>query len=294
MLKTAFNDYADKRSTSLRSLRFTYRGKTLFLSSVANKTPDECRMRDLDIIEVHNLTAPQESSGSDATAPASSTNQETNKSSRKKNKSTSNAHKKAKDKKKQSNHSQESIQQEEPEIDLEECKAHHSKILSKLNEEVQPRLKEIRMRLNALDLERQPPKKKKKNKRKKKAKVGIADLQVKLPDSTGLGGKAGKPFYPIQVGEVQNLHRTTKPSNSSPSSTLDLHGCTREEALAKLDQSHKVWVDTAMRGSYPFVMSAVIVCGCGSQVLSETVQEWIKSTRSVCNAPKQNSPRSKF
>jgi hypothetical protein len=53
---------------------------------------------------------------------------------------------------------------------------------------------------------------------------------------------------------------------------LDLYGCTREEAIARLTESLKKWVDTAMKGSYPFVITAVIVCGCGSQVLSETVK----------------------
>jgi DNA-nicking Smr family endonuclease len=66
---------------------------------------------------------------------------------------------------------------------------------------------------------------------------------------------------------------------------LDLHGCTREEAIARLNESLEKLVDIAMKGYDPFVITAVIVCGCGSQVLSETVQEWIKSTSQVRNAP---------
>ena len=153
------------------------------------------------------------------------------------------------------------------------------------------------MRLNALDLERQPPKQREKSKRKKRVKANV-DLQI-LPKS-GIGGKAGRAHFVVQVGEVQNLYRTTKQSvlssqhSPSSASTLDLHGFTREEALIKLDESLKVWVDTAMHGSYPFVIPAMIVCGCGNQILSETVEKWIKSTRNVCNAPKNSIPRNKF
>jgi hypothetical protein len=109
---------------------------------------------------------------------------------------------------------------------------------------------------------------------------------------TGVGGKAGKPYFVVQVGEEQYLYKTHKSSahtsQNSPRNipTLDLHGCTREEAAVKLNESLKVWVETAMKGSYPFVITAEIVCGCGSQVLSETVQTWIKSTSQVRNARK--------
>ena len=41
---------------------------------------------------------------------------------------------------------------------VEDYKRQHSMILSKLHEEMQPRLREIRMKLNTLDIERQPPK----------------------------------------------------------------------------------------------------------------------------------------
>jgi len=62
----------------------------------------------------------------------------------------------------------------------------------------------------------------------------------------------------------------------------------REEAIVRLNENLEEWVVTAMEGAYPFVITAVIVCGCGSQVLSETVQEWIKSTSQVRNAPKNH------
>ena len=283
-LKTLFNDYAEKRGISLRLLRFSYNGKTLFLSSVGSKTPDECMMRDQDVITVHDTSSVQE--------PSISASNQTKKSTAKKSKS--NKPKKAKGKKKKQTKQH---QNKEPEMSLEEYKAQHSKILTKLHEEAEPRLKEIRTRLNALDLERQPPKqKKKKNKKKKNFNKEVIDFQM-LPTS-GVGGKAGKPRFEVQVGEVQNLYKTTKPSvmaasqksmmcsSATQSTTLDLHGCTKEEALHQLDTNLKVWVDTAMQGSYPFVIPATIVCGCGNQILSKAVENWIKSTRNVCNAPK--------
>lgn len=298
-LKTLFNDYAEKRGLSLRSLRFSYLDETLFLSSVGNKTPDELKMRDQDIISVHNTNSSSQETSS------SNSNHTNNKSSPTKKSKTNNKNSQRKTKGKGKN--KQNKQQEGPAVkSLEECKAQHSKILTRLHEEVEPRLKEIRNRLNALDLERQPPKKKKNKKNKKKnAQVGCVNLQIfHHSDSSGVGGKAGKPYYVVQVGEVQNLYKTTKrstssvqflshKSSSSCSSTpeLDLHGCTREEALVKLDENLKVWVDTAMRGSYPFVIPATIVCGCGNQVLSEVVHDWIKSTRNVCNAPKNSMPR---
>ena len=107
----------------------------------------------------------------------------------------------------------------------------------------------------------------------------------------GLGGKAGRSRYVVQVGEVSNLYKTAKPSsrnsaaNADPLPTLDLHGHTKEEAVAALDAALEVWADEAMRGSYPFVREAEIICGCGSQVVSETVAEWIRDNVRVRNAP---------
>jgi hypothetical protein len=65
-----------------------------------------------------------------------------------------------------------------------------------------------------------------------------------------------------------------------------LHGYTREQALVKLDENLKIWVDTAMKGAYPFVIVVHIICGCGNLLISETVQKWIKSREKVRNAPK--------
>ena len=154
---------------------------------------------------------------------------------------------------------------------------------------MQPRLKEIRNRLNALDLERQTPKKKnKKNRRKKHAKEHV-DHQVLPISGTTTGGKAGKPFFLVQVGDVDNLYKTQKPKNHYAATTsIDLHGYTKNEAFDTLHKNLPQWIDVAMKGEYPFVTQVKIICGCGNQILAEVVQEWIRSSRNVSNAPKKS------
>lgn len=277
-LKTLFNDYAEKRGVSLRSLRFSYKGETLFLSSTGNRTPDELNMIDQDVITVRNMEVSQELN---STIPK-----------KKKKQTAKQAKKHGNGAKKRKGKGNKKIQRTVDVRDASpdgECRAQHSKLLSKLHEEVQPRLKEIRTRLNALDLERQPPKEKQKNKKKQKGAKTI-ERQMNLPHP-GVGGKAGKPHFAVHVGEVRNLYKTTKlRRRTRPAArdvpTLDLHGCTRDEALARLDACLAAWVDVAMKGAYPFVTPARIVCGCGGQVLSETVERWIRERDQVANSPK--------
>ena len=165
----------------------------------------------------------------------------------------------------------------------------HSKLLSKVHDEVYPRLKKIRQRLNNLLIERSPVKVK-----APRIQSGSQNITPKEnPCTIGLGGKAGKSHFNIQVGEVSNLYKTSKASHYTLGSlpTLDLHGYSSEEALKKLDYSLKVWVEMAMHESYPFILQAEIVCGCGSQTLSEVVDTWIRSNKDVCNAPKNRRGR---
>lgn len=60
------------------------------------------------------------------------------------------------------------------------------------------------------------------------------------------------------------MYKTTKSSAAaSPQCqgripTLDSHGCTRDEAIIKLNESLKVWVDTAMKRYHPFVITVVM------------------------------------
>merc|ERR1712087_88151 len=174
----------------------------------------------------------------------------------------------------------------------------HSKQLTKIHSEAQDQFKQIRQRLNNLVIERRQPKIKSKCPRSHKKEPSLPSLSNN-PFNEGLSGKAGKSRFAVQVGEVENLYKTAKLSaiafsnrpSSSTALALDLHGCTREEALVKLDDTLKVWVNTAMQGSYPFVVPATIVCGCGNQILSEAVQGWIRSNDKVSNAPKVRSSK---
>ena len=110
-------------------------------------------------------------------------------------------------------------------------------------------------------------------------------------DDGQLGGKAGKTQFIIQVGEVSNLYKTTKSSSASrgrrqDDTLIDLHGLTSEEAIYRLDKHLPSWIETAMKGTYPFVIPVKIVCGGGSQILAEAVENWIKQNDHVANAPK--------
>ena len=58
--------------------------------------------------------------------------------------------------------------------------------------------------------------------------------------------KAGKLVYPVPVGNVSSLYKTSQLS-CKQLTTVDLHGLPRHEALEKLDMSLPVWVDIAMR-----------------------------------------------
>jgi len=168
----------------------------------------------------------------------------------------------------------------------EKDKIQHSKQLSHVLDEAQPLLKSIRQRLNSLNIERTLPKQKRSSQKKSKATVA----PIWNPSTTGIGGKAGKSHVVVQVGESCNLYKTMKrPAHSLQQQkpiVTDLHGLTKEEALSTLNSSLPQWTDIAMKGSYPFVIPVKIVCGGGSQVLSEAVENWVRQTGNVCNAPK--------
>ena len=68
--------------------------------------------------------------------------------------------------------------------------------------------------------------------------------------------------------------------------TLDLHGCSGGEAEEMHCKSLREWIDEAMKGEYPFVISVNIVCGGGSHVLSDLVARFIRDTPQVANRPK--------
>ncbi|KAL7538523.1 hypothetical protein ACHAXR_008615 [Thalassiosira sp. AJA248-18] len=149
-------------------------------------------------------------------------------------------------------------------------------------EELGPLLKDIRNHLNDLTIEKSAPKVRRHKSAKKKE---TKETPLTLPAEETLGSKAGKIAYPILVGEVTNLYKTSKSFARAPIS-IDLHGYSKDEALKKLDESLPVWVDTAMKGVYPWVIPVDIICGGGSQILSEVVHTWIHTNRRVANRPK--------
>ena len=241
-LKTLFNSYAEQRGTSLRSLRFSHKSKTLFLSSVGKKTPDELNIQNQDRIHVRDSSIPEEPN-------CSSSNQVNTLSAQMKGKS-QNCPRKANSRRKKA-----PVKRQQSVKTLEECKAQHSKMLTKLHEEVQPQLKQIRNYLNLFDLERKPPKLKVKSTRKNKKSKAVVVNDI-LPN-LGIGGKAGKPYFMVQVGDVENLYNTKKHCrlhHSVADTMIDLHGYTKNEALNTLDENLLGWVKSTMEGNYPWVI----------------------------------------
>lgn len=267
-LKELFSNYSEDQGVSLRELRFTFAGKTLFLSSASNKTPAQLRMKHNDTILVTpTLTTSQEEAHRSSPVKPEKLSSRGSKKKRSKSKRTKSTLAIGADRHQQHH------------------KVLHSQALTRLFEEAEPRFKEIRQRLNVMNLERTLPK------QKKKLFPPTMHKPAYNPSMEGLAGKAGKTIYVIQVGEVENLYKSSKKSLQRAANrpqTIDLHGCSKVEALSKLEESLPQWQETAMMGAYPFLQSIVIVCGGGNQVLSETVEHWIKQQKQngVANAPK--------
>ena len=271
VMKNLVSQFAETTGVSLRSLRFSYPGRgTIFLSSVGKKSLDEMGIQDNDVIEVTSLVSKP------TPAPQHVPSQPKKKAGGKK-------------KTQRKNNGKRSKKQTGPKYvanSSEQDKLAHSLKLTKVIEEMEPRLKLIRQQLNSSMLKRQSSKVKQLRPR---SKSPDSVAFVPNPASDGLGGKAGKTSYQINVGINENLYFTSKnQSRRRSSATIDLHGFTKSEATDKLDELLPSLVDEAMRGSYPFVISANIVCGGGSQELSETVATWIKRTKCVANAPKNS------
>jgi len=271
--KELLTRYADNKGTSVKSLRIKHKNRLLFLSNIGKKTPEELGIRmHGDTLDIGLAQSP----------PTETTTNEQSKqqSSPKGKNSKKKKHKKSKKKRAQ------------PLVILKtevELKVEHSKLLGKVYEEAEPQFRDIRQRLNALNLERTKPKQRISSPSKAKP-VEVVDN----PPSDGkLGGKAGRTQFIIQVGEVSNLYKTTKQSSAGLGSgrrqddtLIDLHGLTAEEAIYRLDKHLPDWIETAMKGTYPFVIPVKIVCGGGSQILAEVVENWIRQNDNVANAPK--------
>jgi len=268
-LKQLLIDYAIDQNTSVKSLRIKHRNKTLFLSSIGKKSPLELGIKDDDILDITIISTPTE--------PISEQSKQSSLKGKNKKKNNKKKHKKSNKKRAQPL----VIQKTEAEL-----RGEHSKLLGKVYEEAESQFKEIRQRLNAMNLERTMPKQRTSPSKAKPVEVVDSPL-----DDGQVGGKAGKTQFIIQVGEVSNLYKTTKPSSSprgrrQDDTLIDLHGLTAEEAVCRLDKQLPSWIETAMKGTYPFVIPVKIVCGGGSQILAEVVENWIRQNDHVANAPK--------
>lgn len=280
-LKNLFNDYAEKQHTSLRSFRFNYHGKPLFLSSIAssNKTPSDLGMQNGDVLRVFSSV--------DSVKEA---HNNTNSSSPKRAKAK--VHNRLK--KKTKRQKKKSISRIESSSSLDKCRLDHSLKLTAIFEEAAPRFSKLRQKLNELSIDCQPPKDKvyRDEKLTNEAKSAVFN-----PVTSGVVGKAGKNRYFVRVGAVDNLYKTTKSSNYCQDTSFiscDLHGCTKAEACQKLNRNLEEWNEIAMYGSYPFVKTVEIICGSGSQTLSETVHDWIQEHDNISNVPKKLIPRRRF
>jgi len=251
-------------------LRVLHKKRPLFLSSTGKSTFRELMIKDGGKIIVGGVVQEEDNGSS---MPKVKSNAKNN--NKKKGKTN-----------KRSNKKQSRIAQA-PALSEEQIKTkqkqEHSQAMTPVFDELRPILKNIRNQLNNLTIQKSAPKVKKSKVKAKNLVPSAAPIFNPANECTG--GKAGKTAYPVLVGDVSNLYKTSK-SASSGLITLDLHGCTKDEALEMLGENFLVWVDTAMKGEYPWVIPVDIVCGGGNQILSEVVKGWVRNNLQVANRPK--------
>jgi len=246
--------------------RVVHKERSLFLSSSRKKTLENLGINNGDEVEIGGI-CPSDTNGSSG-SPNNTKKASKSKPQAKK------RHKKPKRAKKQPGSPFSYV--------VSDDKQEHSKAMNPVLEELGQRLKERRNRLNNLATKKSAPKEK--HRKPKKSNAPEAATQY-VSINQHCAKRAGKVAYPILVGEVSNLYSTSKllPGHLI---TIDLHGCSKAQALSKLDNSLPLWVDAAMRGSDPWVLGVDIVCGGGSQTLSGAVKKWIRINRQVANRPK--------
>jgi len=285
-LKALFKQYAEDRGTSLRRLRFSHKGRPLFLSTVGHKAPQDLGIGHRDDVVVTDAAAAAANSPEDGAASSGNEGG----SSSDEDKARADDAKEHPSRRQSRRQSRRASWAGADVLDAgERDKLRHSAQLSEVFAEAAPRFARTRQRLNALGLACRPPKVKAV---RRKSPVEVAPLPAEFHNGEGTGGKAGVPFYAVHVGAAENLYLTQRPTAARGKTlSIDLHGLTREEARAKLDAALPGWVETAMCGAYPWVVPATIVCGGGSQVLAEAVEGWIKEKDCVARAPRRCSRR---
>ena len=168
----------------------------------------------------------------------------------------------------------------------EDFKLEHSKKLEDIIwKEADPKFREIRKRLNDGAIQRTEAK----IEHDKNNPTPKGSSEPSVLGSNGLGDEAVNGSTIVNVGEIQNLYKTSKQSklnNSRPHFDVDLHGLNSKDARKKLDDSLPKWIDAAMKGEHPYVIRVKIIHGKGKQILSGMVEQWIKDHRQVTKAPK--------
>jgi len=260
-----------KEGNSLQSLRIARNGYVVFISSSGKKTLHQLGMKDDDIL-VFEDQANKRSSTKDTT------------NSKKKGKSNSKKNKK-KIRAMQKNKPRETREQITVPQTEEQLRHEHSKLMSPVLDQLErEKLRKIRLKLNNLSIKKTEAKE-----RKPMATTKTDSKPVFNPPTEGLEGKAGRVVYPVIVGNSEHLYKSSKKSANSQKFQIirdfDLHGCTADDAIAKLDDELSVWTDAAMKEE-SFTIPVDIVCGGGNQVLSEVVERWIRKNRQVANRPK--------
>jgi hypothetical protein len=136
IVKRRLELYASSRKVSLKSLRFSYKGKLLFISSLGQQSLADLGIQDKDEIIVHDTSISYNSDKENVINDPVQLHKDIIK------KKKMNRTKKTK---------KQQIQRVEPVMTMEDYKAQHSLAFTKVFEELQTRLKEIRVGLNALD-----------------------------------------------------------------------------------------------------------------------------------------------
>jgi DNA-nicking Smr family endonuclease len=159
-------------------------------------------------------------------------------------------------------------------------KINHSMMLTLVFEEAEPMFQERRRQLNDLALSKTQPK-------VKRLQPKIKTEESKAIDSScspGVGGKAGKIVFPILIGQSDYLYKSSKTTRKAKmkAQIIDLHGCTKAEALQRLNGSLPTWMNKAMNEP-PWTHPVDVVTGGGSQTLAEAVEHWIRENRNVAN-----------
>jgi hypothetical protein len=96
--------------------------------------------------------------------------------------------------------------------------------------------------------------------------------------------KAGRTMYHVVVGSEEYLYKSSKSARQikTPLFSIDLHGCSREEAILWLNDSLHSWIDEAMK-EHPWTVRVDIITGGGHQILAEVVEQWIRENKQVAN-----------